>query len=160
MELWDTLEFGARTLQLKSTATKSRDDIAAIGDKHLKRLVNHARSQSAFWREKLADVDGDSFSLTDLPTSNKPELMDHFESALTVDDVSLDDAETFFEDPANFGTYFRDKYVLSHTSGSQGQPLIIVTPRNNLELLFELQAARGGAHRTSLGDVVKHLVKP
>jgi phenylacetate-coenzyme A ligase PaaK-like adenylate-forming protein len=160
MELFETLEFGARTLLLQSTTSRSREDINAIGKKHLVRLVEYARTHSEFWRQKLAMVPENAYSLIDLPTSSKPELMENFESSLTVDDVTIDDAEEFFEDPENFGRLFRDKYVLSHTSGSTGQPLIVVQPKSNLELLFELQAARGAARRLGITDAVKHLIKP
>jgi phenylacetate-coenzyme A ligase PaaK-like adenylate-forming protein len=160
MELFDTLEFGARTVLLQSTTSKSPGEIKEIGQKHLERLVAYAREHSEFWRHKLADVPEKSFALTDLPTSSKGELMDNFESSLTVDDVTIDAADEFFAEPTNFGKLFRDKYVVSHTSGSTGQPLVIVQPKSNLELLFELQAARGSSRKIGITEAVKHLIKP
>jgi phenylacetate-coenzyme A ligase PaaK-like adenylate-forming protein len=50
--------------------------------------------------------------------------------------------------------------VLSHTSGSQGQPLLIVQPKENLELIFGLHVSRGNHESLSFWDAVKHLVKP
>jgi phenylacetate-coenzyme A ligase PaaK-like adenylate-forming protein len=86
--------------------------------------------------------------------------MENFDSAITVDDVTRDDAEEFFENPKNLGTLFRDKYVLSHTSGSQGQPLIIVQPEDNIELLFALQISRGNTAPIGIFEAVKHLISP
>jgi phenylacetate-CoA ligase len=160
MELFDTLEFGARTILLQSTTSKSPEDIKAIGQKHLVRLVEYARAHSEYWREKLKMVPEKSYSLVDLPTSSKRELMDNFESSLTVDDVTVDDADEFFAEPTNFGKLYRDKYVLSHTSGSTGQPLVVVQPKSNLELLFELQAARGSSRKIGITEAVKHLINP
>jgi phenylacetate-coenzyme A ligase PaaK-like adenylate-forming protein len=160
MKLWDTLEFSARALSLRSTISKSPEEIEQIGRAQLERLIEQARAKSAFWRHKLAGVSDNSFKLTELPTSNKSELMDNFDHALTVDDVRRDEVEEFFEEPSNFGKYFRDEYVLSHTSGSQGQPLIIVQPKDNLELLFALQLTRGNEQSPTLGDAVKHLISP
>src|SRR4051812_4839366 len=160
MELWDSIEFGARALILKSTTSKSREDINRISRTRLEQLVAHARTNSSFWREKFDSVPETSFKLTDLPTSSKPELMDNFDRAVTVDDVCRDEVESFMEDESNLGTWFNGKYALSHTSGSQGQPLLLVQSKANLELLFALQASRGNHHRLGLGEAVKHFVEP
>lgn len=160
MEIWGTLEFGARALMLKSTVTKPIEEIHRIQSARLESLIEHARDNSQFWREKLAGITDSSFELADLPTSNKPELMDNFDRAVTVGDVRRDEVESFLDDESNLGKYFRDKYALSHTSGSQGQPLLIVQTKENIELLFALQVSRGNHQSLGLGEVLKHLVKP
>ena len=49
-----------------------------------------------------------------------------------LDDVFTDrslrraDIEAFMADHANLGVYFKGKYALCHTSGSQGQPALVV----------------------------------
>jgi phenylacetate-coenzyme A ligase PaaK-like adenylate-forming protein len=159
MAFWEPLEFGARALLLKSIVKKPREEIDEITRAHLARLVAHARARSGFWRDKLDGVSAE-LQLTDLPTSNKPELMENFDAALTVDDVTRDDAEEFFAEPANLGKLFRGKYALSHTSGSQGQPLIIVQPEDNLELLFALQVGRGNTSSVGIAEAVRRWVSP
>ncbi|MFO0792259.1 MAG: AMP-binding protein [Pirellulales bacterium] len=160
MHVWESLEFGAHALALKSVPGKTAEEIAQIGRERLVKLVAHARANSEFWRDKLSGVPEDSFQLSDLPTSNKPELMRSFEQSLTVRDVTQAEVEEFFDDPANLGKYFKDKYVLSHTSGSQGQPMLLVQTRENIELLFALQVSRGNPHALNLSEVVKHLLTP
>ncbi len=160
MEIWDSIEFGARALLLKSAAGKSPEEIKKFGRSRLEQLVAHARANSEFWREKFAGVAEDSFKLTDLPTSDKPELMENFDRAVTVDDVRRDELESFLDDEANLGKHYRDKYAVSHTSGSQGQPLLLVQSKDNIELLFALQASRGNHKSLGLGDALKHLVSP
>jgi phenylacetate-CoA ligase len=160
MEIWESIEFGAHAVMLKLTVKKSREEIDEIGRNRLTKLVEHARKNSEFWREKLNGVSDSNFTLTDLPTSNKPELMENFDRSVTVDDVRRDEVENFFEDESNLGKLFKDKYALSHTSGSQGQPLLIVQPKENLELLFALQASRGNEESVRFGDAVKHLFSP
>lgn len=160
MEIWESIEFGARALMLKATVKKSREEIDQLGRERLTKLVEHARANSEFWREKLAAVAESDFEITDLPTSNKPELMENFDRSMTVDDVCRDEVENFFEDPSNLGKLFQDKYSLSHTSGSQGQPLLIVQPKENLELLFALQASRGNESSLNFTEAVKHLFSP
>ena len=135
----------AKAIVLKSVNSKSRQEIEAIGRDRLHSLVGHARDKSRFWHDKLSGVSKDNFELRDLPTSNKSELMENFDASLTVDDVQREDVEAYLDEPANLGKLFQDKYALSHTSGSQGQPLLLVQPPETIELLFALQAARGNA---------------
>ena len=154
------MEFGARAIHLKGTVGKSPEEIDAISRAHLERLIEYARTNSDYWGDKLAHIRGNDFKLTDLPTSDKPELMDNFERSLTVDDIRREDLEAFFDDDSNLGKLFLDKYAVSHTSGSQGQPLIIVQPQDNLELLFALQASRGNDRHLSITETVKHFISP
>lgn len=160
MELWDSIEFGARALMLKSMVTKPRKEIDRISQSRLEHLVNHARTHSKFWRKKFAGVSHGRFQLTDLPTSNKPELMDNFNDAVTADDIRRDEIEKFVDDESNLGKWFKGKYALSHTSGSQGQPLLLVQTKENLELLFALQVSRGNHRSIGLSEAVKHFVRP
>jgi phenylacetate-coenzyme A ligase PaaK-like adenylate-forming protein len=160
MEIWQTIEFGARALLLKAGATKPLEEIKRRGRSRLEHLVAHARTNSAFWRDKLASLNRSSFELADLPVSNKTELMDNFDEAVTVDDLCRDEAESFLEDESNIGKFFKDKYALSRTSGTQGRPLVVVQPKDNIELLFALQVSRGNQHAISLSDAVKHFVWP
>jgi phenylacetate-coenzyme A ligase PaaK-like adenylate-forming protein len=160
MDIWESLEFGARALLLKAAANKPAEEIACVGRSRLKQLLAYARASSEFWREKLSGVPDSDFALADLPTSSKPELMDNFDRAVTVDDLRRDEIESFLKDESNLGTLFKDKYALSHTSGSQGQPLLLVQTQDNLELLFALQASRGNQKSLGIGDAVKHFLAP
>src|SRR5438105_80004 len=112
MDLWDSIEFGARAVMLKSAASKPRVEIERISQLRLEKLVEHARNGYDFWREKLNGVTHSSFDITDLPTSSKPELMDNFDRALTVDDVRRDEVESFVSDHKNLGSWFNGKYAL------------------------------------------------
>ncbi len=160
MQIWEPLEFGARALALRLAAAKPLEEILEVQRSRLVDLLEHAREHSAFYREKFASIDGSSFELTDLPTSSKSEIMEHFDDALTVHDVHRREVEEFLADESNLGKYFRDKYVLSHTSGSQGQPLLIVQTPENLELLFALQASRGNHQSLNVWKAVKHFISP
>lgn len=148
MELWETLRFGARALHLKSMSTASPEKIADKQLSRLRRLVAHAKENSPYLAEKYADVNPETCELADLPVSDKSEVMENFDRWLTVDDVKQNEVEAFFDDESNLGKLFKERYVLSHTSGSTGQPLLLVKAPIDFELMFALQAARG--HRTSL----------
>jgi phenylacetate-coenzyme A ligase PaaK-like adenylate-forming protein len=160
MQFWEPLEFGVLAASLRATALKPAEEIRKIQRARLQQLVRHARQNSPLYRQKFAGVRDSSFRLADLPTSTKAELMTNFERALTVRDVRRGDVEKFFENEANLGKLFLGKYVVSHTSGSQGQPLVIVQPPENLELLFALHVSRGNHESLTFLHAVKHLVAP
>lgn len=161
--VWEQIEFGARALRLRMTAEKPLEDILELQRSRLVELLEHTRKHSTYYREKfsrVAGIDDGTFELADLPTTTKADIMDNFEASLTVDDVTRDEVEAFFENDDNLGKLFHDRYVLSHTSGSQGQPLLIVQSIENLELLFALQASRGNHERMNVWTAVKHFIKP
>lgn len=160
MAIWPSLKFGARAMALKLAARRPRAEIERIQQRRLARLVRHARTHSAYHRERLSAVRGGVLRLADLPTSTKAELMENFDRAVTVDDVRRDEVEEFFADEGNLGKHFRGKYVLSHTSGSQGQPLLIVQTMADLELLFALQASRGNPQRLGIWQVFRRMSSP
>lgn len=160
MGIWQSLKFGTRAVVLQRTAELSPRAIERIQRRRLKTLVRHAREKSEFYREKYAGVDESNFELADLAPTDKAELMDNFDRVVTVEDVRRKDVEAFFAEPANLGKLFLDKYALSHTSGSQGQPLLIVQTKENLELLFALQASRGKHDDLGLADLAAHLASP
>jgi phenylacetate-coenzyme A ligase PaaK-like adenylate-forming protein len=146
-------------LGLRRAARRSREAIERVQRARLQALVRHARANSKYYREKFAAIDEAKFGLTDLPTTTKSDMMDNFDDAVTAADVCRHDVETFLQDETHLGKLFHDKYVLSHTSGSQGQPLLIVQPKENLELLFALQA-RGNEKRLTIGQVLRRLRSP
>jgi phenylacetate-CoA ligase len=160
MDIWEAIEFGAHAVLLRTGVSKSLEEIHRLQRKRLEQLVAHARANSEFWREKLSGVPEGSFELADLPISNKHELMDNFDRAVTVDDVRREEVASFLDDESNLGKYFRDKYAVSRTSGTQGQPLLVVQTKDNIELLFALQVSRGNEHSLGVGQTLKHFVWP
>jgi phenylacetate-CoA ligase len=160
MGIWDSLKFGTRAMVLERTAKLPLAAIERIQQRRLKSLVRHARAKSEFYRDKYASVDETSFELRDLPPTNKAEIMDNFDRVVTVDDVRRSDVENFFADSSNLGKLFLDQYALSHTSGSQGQPLFIVQSKSNLDLLFALQASRGNHRELGLTEIAQHFTSP
>ena len=154
------MKFGTRALSLKMTARKPAAEIERIQKRRLTRLLRHARARSPFYREKLARIDENNFRLSDLPTSNKCEMMQDLDAVFTSDDLHRAEIEKFFDDDSNLGKFYCDKYVVSHTSGSQGQPLVIVQTKKDLELLFALQASRGNRQSLGLWQIFQRLSSP
>ena len=87
--------------------------------------------------------------------------MDNFDRVVTVDDVRRADVEAFFADRSNLGKLYLDKYALSHTSGSQGQPMLIVQSQREPRPACSRCRPRAGNHDSlGLGDVAAHFASP
>jgi phenylacetate-CoA ligase len=160
MGIRETIKFSRQAYRLKLGASKPAKHIERLGRKRLEQLVAHARTHSNFWRDKLSGVRENSFALSDLPTCNKSELMERFDEAVTVDDVRRDELASFMEDVSNVGKFFRDKYAVSRTSGSQGQPLLLVQTKEHIDLLFALHISRGNNKPIGLREAFKHIMRP
>ena len=160
MTLWQTLKFGLKSIALQRASAKPRAEILRLQQERLHQLVRHVCAFSPFYRDKFAGLNPSQFQLQDLPTSTKAELMDNFNDSLTVRDVRRGDIERFLLDDANLGKYFQQRYVVSHTSGSQGRALLLVQTQETIELLFALQASRGNRRQLGVFEVAKCLVRP
>jgi len=121
----------------------------------LQRLLRHAVT-APFFREKYRGLALDQIQLSQLPPTTKQELMTNFDCAITDPAVRRDDVEQFIMDRANLGRFFRGRYSVSHTSGSEGQPLMLVQNRRCLEILFAMTATRANAQ----GNGLRRLFRP
>jgi phenylacetate-CoA ligase len=121
---------------------KSADEIAKLRNKRLRRLLQHAVA-TPFFRERYRGLDLDQVELSQLPKTTKHELMANFDRAVTDPAIRREDVERFMAERSNIGRLYLGRYCVSHTSGSQGQPLLLVQDRSCLEILFATTGARG-----------------
>jgi phenylacetate-coenzyme A ligase PaaK-like adenylate-forming protein len=152
--------FSLRTLALRRGRTLDVTRIAPLQRKRLGALVRLAVSKSLFYREKFSEIDLEHFELRDLPTTTKSELMANFDRTVTDLSITRAGLEAFMDDPRNVGERFLDRYIVSHTSGSQGQPMLIVQDQSLVELFFGLQMTRGNAEGSSALQAIRRLIRP
>ncbi|WP_406693505.1 phenylacetate--CoA ligase family protein [Singulisphaera sp. Ch08] len=154
------LLFLLRTLNLKRGPRLAPERLAQIQQQRLKALVRRTIRGSAFYREKYRGIDCNRFTLGDLPPTNKGELMANFDRVVTDPAVTRAGIERFIDVPENAGHHFLDRYVVSHTSGSQGQPMLIVQDQRSLELAFRLQMTRGNNEPVGVREGISRLIDP
>jgi phenylacetate-coenzyme A ligase PaaK-like adenylate-forming protein len=84
----------------------------------------------------------------------------------SLDDVFTDrrlhksDLEDWVSVPSNLGKLHLGRYAVGHTSGSQGQPLIIVQPLEAMRLAFAVQVARGAVVKRAILPFLSRLWNP
>ena len=131
------------TLQSLYPFWKDASQIEAKREERLRALLAYAARHSPFYRRRFAGLDLARCTLTDLPTLTKSEMMAHYDDVVTDRRIKKEDLSAFVDDPRNLGRLYLGRYGVSHTSGSQGQPALIVQDRDALNLVFAVQFARG-----------------
>jgi phenylacetate-CoA ligase len=124
-----------------------------LQEERFRKLLLHAVEHSPFYREKYHGIDVRRCSITELPTITKAELMANFDRVVTDSAITRAGLEAFIDDPANVGELFLGKYPVCHTSGSQGQPMLVVQDPLVLDLLFAFQMTRGNVGYQRLGPL-------
>ncbi len=124
------------------TAWGGRERIEARQLKRLRCLVEKVRQDSPLFRELYSDLRASSLiELHDLPVTRKPDLMRNFDDWLTIRDLPLTQAREHIRDINQLGVPVDDVAVF-RTSGTSGEPAVIVWPAAVLEYLYGITLAR------------------
>jgi phenylacetate-CoA ligase len=118
------------------------ETVKAKQEERFRALLAHAAQHSPYYRRKLAGLDLATCSLSDLPTLTKAEMMENYDDLVTDPRIKKADLSAFTDDLSNLGRLYLGSYGVSHTSGSQGQPALIVQDQDALALIFAVQFAR------------------
>ena len=96
------------------------------------RIVRWARIASPFYRDLYRGLPAEIDRFDVLPPVTKPTLMARFDDWLTDPAVTRDGVRPWLHDPATIGQLFRGSYLLYTTSGTTGEPAILVQDRHAL----------------------------
>ncbi|MDR0424956.1 MAG: phenylacetate--CoA ligase family protein [Clostridiales Family XIII bacterium] len=127
----------------------------AVRAGRLRELVMYVKANSPYFSKLYAGID-EGFSLSDLPVTSKLEMMENFDDWVTDRDVHLEDIYKFMEDKDNIGRMHLGKYVVNTTSGSTGNPAVILYDENVISVLNGTDFNRGMAWKW---DAVRFLAR-
>ncbi len=124
------------------TAWGGKQRIEAAQLRNLRRLVEKARRDSPLFRRLYADLGPSSeVELRELPVTRKPDLMREFDDWLTIRSLPLDRARDHLRDIRKLGVPI-DDVAIFQTSGTSGEPAVVVLPSSFLEYSFGISMAR------------------
>jgi len=124
------------------TAWGGRKRIDAKQLKNLRHLIQKARKKSPYFYKLYAHLpDTNLLKLNDLPVTSKVDLMGEFDNWLTDRSLTLAQAREHMGNMDNLGVPI-GQYAVFRTSGSSGEPAVIVIPSPVLEFMFGLYLAR------------------
>ena len=108
----------------------------------LRRLVEKARRDSPLFSRLYADLGrSGEVQLHELPVTRKPDLMREFDNWLTIRSLPLDRARDHLWDIQKLGVPIGDVAIF-RTSGTSGEPAVIVWPSALLEYYYGISMAR------------------
>jgi len=139
------------------TAWGGRKRIEARQLRNLRRLVEKARRDSPLFRRLYADLGPSSqLELRDLPVTRKPDLMKEFDDWLTIRSLPLDRARDHLRDIRKLGVPI-DDVAIFQTSGTSGEPAVVVLPSSFLEYSFGISMARFDRYHWKLVREIRKL---
>ena len=133
----------------------SQEEIRKLQYKRLKQLVEYARNSSSYFKDLYTKID-DDFSLEDLPTTNKVEMMKNFDSWITDKNISMKKIEEFTSNIENVGRMIDGKYLIFKTSGSTGNPAIVLYDKQNIDVASAVAAFRTFARKEDFKAFMKN----
>jgi phenylacetate-coenzyme A ligase PaaK-like adenylate-forming protein len=139
----DLMYFALQIQRLSAVKRWSGAAILALQRRRWRGLLHHARRHSAFYRARLSGLHLETCSPADVPPLTKADMMANFDAVVTDRAVTRHGVERFTSDPANLARPYLGRYGVCHTSGSQGQPALVVMPRRQMWLGMTAQTARG-----------------
>jgi phenylacetate-coenzyme A ligase PaaK-like adenylate-forming protein len=118
-----------------------RAAVEARQRERLAALLQHARAHSAFYAELYAGLPQHP-DLGSLPPVTKAQLMGHFDAWVTDPEVTKDALLRFTARQDTIGTDFLGRYVVFTTSGSTGEPTLLVQDARALAVMNGLAYGR------------------
>jgi hypothetical protein len=127
---------------------------ARIRKERFYKIVSYAKQNSPYYKELYKNI-GDKFELSDLPPTNKKELMSHFNEWITDQSTKLSDIYEFMKEPDNIGHRLKGDYLVFTTSGSTGNPLVMLCDKNTNNVMGGISASRAFARKQDFKAFLK-----
>lgn len=140
--VFDALHMQAATLDVMAATHATPSLLAQRQQQRLARLLDAARSGSAFYRDRL----GRGHHLAHVPSVTRAELMDNFDGWVTDPALRLDELRAFTADESRVGEAWLGRYTVWESSGTSGQPGVFVQDAPAMAVYDALEAVR---HRPS-----------
>ncbi len=144
-----------KAIKLTSSYGKmSLSERERLRENKLKQLVTYAKNNSPYFNGLYAGI-GEDFKLTDLPVTNKVEMLKYFDTWVTDRKVHLSDIMEFMNDLDNVGRGFMGRYLVFTTSGSTGNPSIILCDKTAKNVMDAIAILRAYARKEDLKAFIK-----
>ena len=120
----------------------------------LEALISYARQNSPYYKELYKDLPQD-FRLSNLPVTNKQEMLKHFDDWVTDRTVTLQKVNHFMENKDNIGRKLDGRYMVNTTSGSTGNPCVVLYDKQMQQVVDAMGAMRTFARKQDMKAYIK-----
>lgn len=142
-------------IKTRRSGGASREKLAQIQQDRLQKLVEYARKNSPFYADLYQNIKED-FRLEDLPPITKPQLMADFDRAVTDRKVTMKRVEEFCSDLDHVGRMLDGKYLVFKTSGSTGNPAVVLYDQKCIDTASAVAAFRTFARHEDYKAFMRH----
>jgi phenylacetate-coenzyme A ligase PaaK-like adenylate-forming protein len=138
----------------KRSGKLQKADYTALQMERLVKLVAYAKEHSPYYSKLYSDFVG-SYPPADLPPTNKIRLMAHFDEWLTDRSITLNTVQDFMADKYNIGRRLLGKYLVNTTSGSTGNPSVVLMDKTAFNVAAAISALRAFARKSDLREFMR-----
>ena len=144
-----------KAIKLTSSYNKlSQEEREKLKKERLYNLVHYAKNNSPYFKRYYTNI-GDDFKLTDLPVTNKVNMMEHFDDWVTNREVHMSGVKEFMKNPDNIGRSFMKKYFVYTTSGSTGNPSVVLYDKTAKNIMDAVSILRSYARKEDMKKFIK-----
>lgn len=126
----------------------------ALQEKRMRSMVEWAKENSPYYA-KLYKESEPFCKLSDLPSVNKTDLMEHWEDWVTDRGLKRKQVQEFMDDLDNVGRKFKGEYLVFTTSGSTGNPLVVVCDDTTSHIMGAVNAVRSFSRKEDMRAFIK-----
>ena len=133
----------------------NREERERLQQERLKKMVCFAQQNSPYYAALYQNI-GEDFSLQDLPTVSKQELMANWNDWVTDRNVSLEEVQSFMDNLDHIGRMWKGKYLIYTTSGSTGNPLVSLCDTTTGNVTGAISLLRAYARSEDMKAFIRH----
>jgi len=119
-----------------------RDAMQRLAQQRLTELQTFARANSPFYQRLYQGLDSNECRLTSLPPITRADLVSHFDDLVTDPEVTRARLEAFLENHSAVGAPFLGRYAVWTSSGTTGEPSVLLHDGRALAIYDALQLQR------------------
>lgn len=144
-----------KAMELTKKADNMIDDERyGLQQRRLRELVAYVKENSPYF-SKLYEGTDETTPLSELPVTNKKEMMEHFDEWLTDRSITREQVEYFMSDLSNVGKKLNGKYLVYTTSGSTGNPCIVLYDDTTINVSSAIGVLRSFARKEDMKKFMK-----
>ena len=141
----------ALTKKADKMTEKERQDLQ---QKRLQELIAYVKANSPYFAKLYQDLD-ETMPLSSFPATNKVEMMSHFDEWMTERSITREKVDGFMSDTSNVGTKLDGKYLVYSTSGSTGNPCIVLYDDTTINVSSAIGVLRSYARKEDMSAFLK-----
>ena len=130
------------------------EERSALQQSRLRELVTYVKENSPYFAEAYRNLDAGT-PLSELPVTSKAEMMAHFDSWLTDRSITKEKIDRFMEDLSNVGKKLDGKYLVYTTSGSTGNPCIMLYDDTTINVSSAIGVSRSFARKEDMSAFLR-----